>query len=288
MKTILASATGGESDAPVFQAALDVARLFSGHIDFLHAKRSAGDLAADMAIGGEAELSVGIIEKLEEQSAELEEKARGAFDRFVEREGLAGGGAGGAAVAGKPAVTVAWCRELGRAEDWLPQYARTSDLAVVGRPIRGDTASRLALEAALFASGRPILIPAPSRIATDTLAIAWKSTREAARAVNAAMPFVAKAKRLVVLVATEQGTDDAASAARLVATLGRHHAKVELDRAKPERRHAAEALLARAGALGAGLLVMGGYGHSRLREWVFGGVTEQVLRGSPLPVLMAH
>ena len=277
MKTILVPATGTDSDAMVFQAALDVARLFGGHIDFLHARMSPGDLAADLAVDGVAGLSVGIIEKLDEQGAQQEAKARGAFDRFVQREGLGSG-----------AVSTSWHCELGREEDWVPEYGRTSDLTIVGRPTKDDGASLVTQEAALLESGRPILIPAGRPVAPDSIAIAWKPTREAARAVAAATPFLTKAKRVVILTVSEEGHEDAACATRLQAALRRHHAAVDLRQLEADARPAAQALLAEANALGAGLLVMGGYGHGRLREWVFGGVTEYVLRAAAMPVLMAH
>ncbi len=278
MKTVLVPATGADSDAATFQAALAVARGFAGHIDFLHVRMSPGDLAANLAIDGAAGLSVGIIEKLEEEAAQRETRARAQFDRLVKAEGLGGSGA----------VSVAWHREMGREEDWVPEYGRTSDLTVVGRPTTDDGASRETLEAALLESGRPILIPAGRAMATDTVAIAWKSTAEASRAVGAARPFLAKAKRVVVLTVDEEGSVEEAATARLLAMLRRHHPAVESRALRADGRAAAQVLLADANELGAGLLVMGGYGHGRLREWVFGGVTEYVLRAAALPVLMAH
>jgi nucleotide-binding universal stress UspA family protein len=144
------------------------------------------------------------------------------------------------------------------------------------------------LEAALFDSGRPLMIPGVAPVAPDTIAIAWKSTREAARAVAAAMPFLAQAKRVVILTAAEDDRTDRSEAARLLVTLQRHDIAAEARRLQPGSRNAADTLLAAAGEIDAGLLVMGGYGHSRLRELVFGGVTEHVIRGAALPVLMAH
>ncbi len=278
MKTVLVPATGAESDAATFQAALAVARTFAGHIDFLHVRMSPGDLAANLAIDGAAGLSVGIIEKLEEEAAQREAKARAQFDRFVKSEKLTGGGP----------VSAAWHREMGREEDWVPEYGRASDLTVVGRPTKDDGASRETLEAALLESGRPILIPAARPVAAETVAIAWKSTAEAARAVGAARPFLARAKRIAVLTAGEGGLEEGAATARLLATLRRHYPAVDARPLKADGRSAAQALLAEANELGAGLVVMGGYGHGRLREWVFGGVTEYVLRAAALPVLMAH
>jgi nucleotide-binding universal stress UspA family protein len=125
-------------------------------------------------------------------------------------------------------------------------------------------------------------------LAPETIAIAWKSTREAVRAVAAAIPFLAEAKRVVILTATEDDRTDRSDAARLLVTLQRHDITVDARHLQPGPRSAADAVLGTANEIGAGLLVMGGYGHSRLRELVFGGVTERVIRGTALPVLMAH
>jgi nucleotide-binding universal stress UspA family protein len=140
----------------------------------------------------------------------------------------------------------------------------------------------------LFDSGRPLLIPGSAPVAPDTVAIAWKSTREAARAVAAAMPFLATAKRVVILAVAEDSKAGRGDVARLVVALQRHDIAAEARHMEAGSRSAADTLLGAAREFGAGLLVMGGYGHGRLRELVFGGVTERVIGGAAIPVLMAH
>ena len=105
-------------------------------------------------------------------------------------------------------------------------------------------------------------------------------------AVTASLPFIARARHVVVMTVEEGGRSED-QPDRLVDNLGWHGCRVTAERIAAEGREPADALLAAAQGR-AGLLVMGGYGHGRLREWVFGGFTQRVLADAPLPVLMAH
>jgi len=285
IKTVLVPATGTGADDAVFAAALAVARRFAAHLDVLHVRvdpaEAAGALVADVS---GAMVSANLIDRLEEESAQTEATARKAFEAFCERERLVIDGA----PSNPLAICASWHREIGRETFWFAEYGRTSDLLVVGRPVENRGVLPETLEAALFDSGRPLLIPSAAPVAPDTIAIAWKPTREAARAVAAAMPFLAKAKRAVILTVAEDDRTGRGDAARLLITLQRHDIAVETRHLQPGPRGAADTLLAAASEIGAGLLVMGGYGHGRLRELVFGGVTEHVIRGAALPILMAH
>jgi len=121
----------------------------------------------------------------------------------------------------------------------------------------------------------------------ETVVVAWKATPEAARAVTAAMPFLSRSKKiLIVTVAEEQSVSDE-EGARLMTSLAWHGLDASTRHLRPDTHGAADTLLAAAAEEGA-LLVMGAYGHSRLREWIFGGFTERVLRDAAVPVLMMH
>jgi len=121
----------------------------------------------------------------------------------------------------------------------------------------------------------------------ETVVIAWKATREAARAVTAALPFIQIAKEIVIITVAEDHRAPAEEADRLMAGLRWHGVPVSVRRLQPNGQRPADTLLAAAREYAA-LLVMGGYGHSRLREWIFGGFTLHVLRGCEVPVLIAH
>jgi nucleotide-binding universal stress UspA family protein len=284
IKTILVPSTGRDTDNAVFASALAVARPFAAHLDVLHVRVDAAAMAVTMAAeAGGATMVGGLINQIEAEAAQREEAAKQLFERFCEREGLAIEDA----PPGSSGPSAQWVRQIGAEPDWVTEYGRAADLLVIGRPPDGDSLDTI--EGALLESGRPVLIPtaAPLAALPETMVIAWKAAPEAARAASAAMPFLAIAKQIQILtVAEEQGVSDE-EAARLVTNLRRHGLQASARHLQPDPRGTADTLLTAAGEQAA-LVVMGAYGHSRLREWMFGGFTQHVLRGAEVPVLMMH
>ena len=219
-------------------------------------------------------------------SQQRKQKAQQLFEDFCRREGLAV--AGGQSELS--ACSARWLEEIGSESYWLVEHARTADLLVIGRPGDDQSAPSDTLEVALMNSGRPLLIPpsAPISALPDTVVIAWKPTPEAARAVAAAMPFLSAAKQIVIMTVAENETAIAEEgAARLMANLRWDGFSAAMRHFEPSAQGAADTLLAAAREQGM-LLVMGGYGHSRLREWIFGGFTQRILGQAEMPVLIAH
>ena len=286
IKTILVPATGNQTDDAVFTSALAAARAFNAHLDFLHVRVDAAAMVAAMATDGSGAAMVsGLVERVDEEATRREDTARQLFQRFCERERLAIEDT----PAGRPSPTAQWLRAIGDEAYWVREYGRAADLLVVGHPADDQGVSIDTIEAALVGSGRPVLIvpAAPMVSLPETIVIAWKAAPEAARAVTAAMPLLSTAKQIqIVTVAEEQGLSDE-EGARLMTSLAWHGFNVSTRHLRPERLGAADTLLATAVEEGA-LVVMGAYGHSRLREWMFGGFTEHVLRGAAVPVLMMH
>ena len=145
-----------------------------------------------------------------------------------------------------------------------------------------------------MACGKPLLL-APSSACSNpfsTVVIAWKETAPSARAVVAALPLLMKAEKIHILAVAENGDDvqpSLASAERLANYLRRQGLKVQAGQVEARGRNACAVLLEAAEQkLHAGLLVMGAYGHSRAREFIFGGFTRSVLRSAPLPVFLCH
>jgi nucleotide-binding universal stress UspA family protein len=288
IKAILVPATGSDADEAVFTTALAVARASEAHLEFLHVRVDAAAMAATMATDGAGAAMIGgLAERIDEEANQREEKARQQFQRFCERERLPM--ADTPAEGGEPGPTAGWLRQVGDESYWVREYARSSDLLVIGRPSAEQGESIETIERALLGSGRPLLIPPPGGPAAlpGTVVIAWKAAPEAARAVTAAMPLLAAARQVqVATVAEEEGLSDE-EGARLVKTLRWHGLNAVARHLQPERLGAADTLLAAAAEAGA-LVVMGAYGHSRTREWIFGGFTHHVLRAAPVPVLMMH
>lgn len=186
-----------------------------------------------------------------------------------------------------------WRGGLGMPADLIVQAACAADLVMLGR--RGSRSPDHTADPAdvLMAVGRPVLVVPPelARPPVGTPAvIAWKNSREAQRATAAALPLLHQASAVHVFTCCEPGGRDKALAqlAEVVAWLGRHGIAADAVAEVAGPVGAANDVLAFAEARGAGLIVAGGYGHSRLREWALGGVTRELLASAPVCVLLSH
>lgn len=287
IKTILTAIAGDENDAAALAAALSVARPFGAHIDVLHARYDPVNTAVAMASdAGSGALTVGLIDQLEADGRRREAAAKEGFERFCREAGLAIAAA--PAGAQDASVTAEWHVEPGDEPRLMAAHGRSADLIVAARAADEDGGSRATLETVLFETGRPLLIAPTAAMpaSLDRVAIAWKPAPQAARAVALAMPLLLRAREIVVAI-VEERADARDEVDRLVRNLAWHGLTAHAERMPPGPDGAAATLLG-AVAGRADLLVMGGYGHSRLREWVFGGFTEHVLDDAALPVLIAH
>jgi nucleotide-binding universal stress UspA family protein len=185
--------------------------------------------------------------------------------------------------------------------DEVAMHARYTDLAIMGQldPDEPSPGGYNLVEHVLLACGRPVLvvpyIGPPLRDGQPsfgrTIMVAWDAGREATRAVNDALPFLERAERVDLLTINpvkgahlhgdDPGTD-------IALQLARHDVRVEVKQPDGGELDAGDILLARLADAGSDMLVMGGFAHSRLRELVLGGVTRNVLKHMPVPVLMSH
>jgi nucleotide-binding universal stress UspA family protein len=169
----------------------------------------------------------------------------------------------------------------------LGSLGRVHDITVLGRP-GGRGARMTALEAALFDSGRPVLMapPAPPASFGETVLIHWNASTETARCMLFAMPLLKKARR-VSLIAVEGAIVAGPGIKEAVGYL-EANGIAATDRTVTGRVRPGEAILAEAAAVGADLLVKGAYTQSRLRQMIFGGATSHILSAAELPVFFAH
>jgi nucleotide-binding universal stress UspA family protein len=220
-----------------------------------------------------------VIEKHESQLESIEGRHRALFENIVRRYGIPGS---------------EW-RSLSHWSSEVAVHAYYADLVVVARPERGGQLPEppgLA-ESLVLSSGRPIILFPPNGKASRVrrILVGWSATREAIRAVADALPLLARAEAVEVLVVdyererARHGQEPGADIAR---HLAHHGAQVEVQRLSSKGQEVGQLLLSQAAAFRADLLVMGAYGQSKLHEWVFGGVTRTVLYEAGLPVLMSR
>jgi nucleotide-binding universal stress UspA family protein len=177
--------------------------------------------------------------------------------------------------------------------DIIVDYARLHDLTIVPVP-SGQLIDPWYAEAVIFGSGRPVMVIPQLRqtarpFSLGTAVVAWDFSRPAARAVADALPILKRMKRVHVLTVTnEKEIATRQSAAALAAHLARHGIEVVLDSMDAGGRKIGTLIEAHIRACDADLLVMGAYGHSRMRQFILGGATRSMLQQPPVPVLLSH
>lgn len=285
--TILALIDGTASSEAALQAALQLGKRFSARVDLLHVEI---DVATAVPVVGEGMSGAAVEQIMQSLQAEAQTRAaeaRRLFEAHSKKDKLAVVEPDAAPRPG--AFAVSFRHVVGREADEIVHRGRLSDLIVLARaggPAEGEASA--AFDVALFDTGRPtILVPAkPVAAIGDTVAVAWNQTREAARAVGGAMPILTKAKTVVILTGRESAASPEPS--ELANYLAAHGVSAKTWAFSPKSGSIGDELLAEAQKAGADLMVMGAYGHSRLRELVLGGATRGVLSRGAIPVLLAH
>lgn len=175
-------------------------------------------------------------------------------------------------------------------EDYFAESARNFDLVIAPQDAGEDAMLPRFAEAALFHSGRPVLIVPyiqQGRLSLSRVLVCWDGSRAAARAVSDSWPLIERAKNVNVITAG-RGEHPLALQEHFGEHLSKHGVCARLDVLAAEDIDAGNAILSYAADTQTDLIVMGGYGHSRLREWVLGGATKTILQTMTVPVLMSH
>lgn len=223
------------------------------------------------------------VEVLEAEQRRVEAGLRAAHERFRE-------------IAERGGRRTGWRSFLDHPAEALAREARAADLLVLGR---GGGASwqesLLAVDAGdvLMRAGRPVLVVPPdvSVLEGRRVLVAWKDTREARRAVADALPFLVRAEEVLVAEVVQDAGSREQVSRRLgdvAALLAHHGATTRGEALEPLARTVVDELLLAAERHGADLVVAGGYGHARLREWAFGGATRDLLARCPVCCLLSH
>ena len=275
IKDIVVNLSVGADGGPAGDFAVSVADAFSAHLtgvafvfDPIVPVSSTGYIPAEV---------------IDVQLAENQDAAKAAIERFTTATSRAG-------ISAEPVTLSA---SLAGAGDQFGRIARRFDLAIVGqaKPDRSEIDEMIA-ESTLFESGRPvIMVPyiQKSPLQLDRVMACWDGSRPAARGIADAMPLLEKAGQVeLVIVDNERGKQDEIEGADMGQHLARHGLKVDVKRIPGGNIDVADALLSHVSDSGINFIIMGGYGHSRLREFVLGGVTHSIMRSMTVPVLMSH
>jgi len=177
--------------------------------------------------------------------------------------------------------------------DLFGRIARRFDLSVIGQTEPDRPApEELIIEGALFGSGRPVIVVPyiqKQGLKLDRVLACWDGGRAATRAIADSLPFLQRAKTVeVLIVASGRTKSEELPGADIAQHLARHGLTIEVKRIVAADIDVPNAILSYAADSSADFLVMGGYGHSRLREFVLGGATRGILTSMTLPTLMAH
>ena len=273
-KTILVHVDGGKRCPARVDVAIRLARRYDAHLVGLHALAPFEPPGYVMA-----EMGPAIMEAQRLVAATEIARTESEFAKQASAAGLR---------------NVEWRTAIDDLIEAVTLHARYADLVVIGQTEAADDARVPSdfPEQLVLAAGRPVLM-VPSAGSFPTLGkrilVAWNGSREATRAVTDAIPLLQQADDVhIMAVNPKAARHGAVPGADIGLYLARHGVRVEVKTDHGAGIDAGNELLSRAADLDADLIVMGGYGHSRLKEWVLGGVTRTILESMTAPVLMSH
>lgn len=279
LKDILVHLDTTPQSATRLDLAVDLARRHGAHLTALHVVDIGLPLIAVADAGGGAAMAE-LMGQMRDSALADAATIEAAFRERMRREGLPG----------------EWRQQEGMLRELITLHARYADLAIIGQD---DPDTEIIGTAGLagdilFGAGRPVLVVPYAGSFTSVgrrVLVGWNASRESARAVNDALPLIAGAETACVLAANpRRGLDGHGEepGADIALHLARHGVKVTVEHRVAPDVPDADLLLNHAADMSADLLVVGAYGHSRLREFVLGGVTRTLLRQMTVPVLMSH
>ena len=273
-KTILVHVNSGKRCSARVDVAIRLAQQHDAHLVALHAIASFEPPGYVVA-----EMGPAIIEAQKAVAAKELARSEGEFNQRVSAAGFS---------------NVEFRSAVDDLVDAMTLHARYADLVVIGQTDASENSHGPADFPArlVLAAGRPVLIlPTVGGFPTigKRILIAWNPSREATRAVTDAIPLLQRADNVYVMaVNPKAGEHGTVPGADIGLYLARHGVRVEVKTDHGAEIDVGNELLSRAADLDADLIVMGGYGHTRLKEWVLGGATRTILNSMTAPVLMAH
>lgn len=280
MRRILAVLWADDDAEVVLSAAFEVGKLFNSQVVGLYVRPPAGEFIPSGDFG--MALSQDYLDRLHRDSAAKATRLRAAFHETAAKLGI------------KPDATeglsAEWVEAEGSAAMFVGSFGRVFDLIVLRKPdTKVSAETEILLEAALFESGRPLLVvPKPiTKPFGGTTLISWNGSTESARTLALGMPLLRTASKVVVLT-VETGIVPGPTGADVATYLQRSGLVATSKHVVPDGITNGEAILRETMALGCDLLFKGAYTQSRLRQLIFGGMTRHILTHAQVPVLLAH
>ena len=279
LKDILVHLDTAPQSAGRLDLAVDLARRHDAHLTALHVLDTGLPIVAMADAGGGASLAA-LMDQMRDAALADAATIEATFRERIRREDLRG----------------EWRQAEGMLAEQITLHARYADLVIIGQddPDSATVGTAGLAGDVLFGAGRPVLVvPHAGRFPTigRRVLVGWNASREAARAVNDALPLIAGAETAAVLAANpSRGLDGHGEepGADIALHLARHGVKATVEHRVAPDVPDADLLLNHAADMSADLLVVGAYGHSRLREFVLGGVTRTLLKQMTVPVLLSH
>lgn len=285
LRTILVPTDGTDESKRCLDMGFRLGKRLESHVKVLHVRSDPKDTVPLLGEGMSVAMIEDMMDVAEKEGASRSTLARGAFDAALTEFS--------AQVSETPVGTgfsARWVEEVGREDDGVAAHGRLADLIVAARPTaESDVSTNLTLNAAIFETGRPVLVVPPGEVAEpgQRIVISWNGSAQSARAVASAMPLL-RAAESVTAFTVDSGNTSGERAPELASYLAWHGVEASAQTISGPPSAVGARLMEDLNSERADLLVMGAYTHSRMRQLILGGVTRFVLEQSPVPVLMAH
>lgn len=285
IRTILVSVDGSDSSGQALRTGFSMGKALGAHVDVFHVRTDPKDTVPLLGEGMSVAMIEDMMDVAERESTDRAGRARGVFDELVAEFG--------ATVSNQTnteGFSVNWLEETGREDDAVALHGRLADLILAPRPTESsDVSANLALNAALFETGRPVLVvpPAGQSDPCKNVVVSWNGSAEAAKAVAYALPILKAAESVTVFTVDSERTSGERGP-ELATYLGWHGISCDTHTLSGPAASVGPKLMQEVKNCEADLLVMGAYTHSRMRQLILGGVTRHVLEAAEIPVFMAH
>jgi nucleotide-binding universal stress UspA family protein len=289
-RTILVPVGQPDNAQSAVTAAFLVARRFAGHVRGVHVLPDLTNPATHALVASRmtAEEAQSDFRRFRASAELVLQREATELKRLFDEAASRAGAAEQAQPAAANRLSASWEAATGFESEVVGRLGRIFDLTVIAR--RGPRgSSHDTVQAGLLDTGRPLVLAPPAVPAAlgDSVLLAWNASPQAARAVASALPFLRHAARVTIMT-VGNGPEPEPTADQLARSLAWHGVAAEVRHIEQGSHRVRDILLSEARTMAADLLVIGAYSHSRMRQVVFGGVTEHMLDHAELPVLMTH